>query len=212
MADKFKPAPQGAAAFDPNEWISAAETIRLAKATLTSSRAAISLATRAYAGLLRTWAEHLTVGDKKWDRVEIPESFWWANGHEALTQNWEIGDFETYLDQSVHVTAFGVRFHRGDLQRMLPNTTFDQTQTKVHVEEVASSGRRMSELWPEWVAELVHEIHEHGLPPGMGSQGQNHLIDAVANRLAERGSNGPSRTTVQPVVKAVLRRGRSAGN
>jgi hypothetical protein len=42
------------------------------------------------------------------------------------------------------------------------------------------------------------------------SQGQEEVIKAIANRLAEAGEEPLSRSTVQPTVQAVLDRLRSA--
>lgn len=67
-------------------------------------------------------------------------------------------------------------------------------------------GRRLSELWPDWVAELVRTIHDDGAPAGIGSQGQEELIKRVADALAARGIECPARTTVQSTVQAVLDR------
>lgn len=73
-------------------------------------------------------------------------------------------------------------------------------------------GRRQSDLWRPWVAELVSYIHQNGVPEGIGSQGQEELITAVADALAARGIEALARSTVQPVVQAVLDRLRSAEN
>jgi hypothetical protein len=70
----------------------------------------------------------------------------------------------------------------------------------------------MSALWPVWVAELVTVIHEEGVPAGAGSKGVDVLISRVAERLAERGQETPTRSTVQDTVRAVLRRLRDAEN
>jgi hypothetical protein len=75
-----------------------------------------------------------------------------------------------------------------------------------------AGGRKLSELWPDWVAEFVVNIYDHGWPDGTGSQGQEELICRVANALAERGLEGPSRATVQRTVQATLQRWRDAKN
>jgi hypothetical protein len=74
-----------------------------------------------------------------------------------------------------------------------------------------TGGRPMSSLWPTWVAELAALIHEEGIPSGTGSAGTDELIGKIADRLAERALEGPTRTTVQEAAKAVLRRLRDAG-
>lgn len=73
-------------------------------------------------------------------------------------------------------------------------------------------GRTAANWWPDFAEELAVYIHENGLPDGQGHDGQSALIDAVFARMVERGKPEPGRGTVQPVVNAVLRRIRSAGN
>ena len=77
------------------------------------------------------------------------------------------------------------------------------------VERVAG-GRPRSAAWTDWIAELTSHVHENGFPKGSGSQGQEMIINGVADRFAERGLEGPSRSTVQPVVQAVLDRHRGS--
>jgi hypothetical protein len=49
--------------------------------------------------------------------VEVPPKFWWARGHEALTQNWSTGDFERWIDKRAHYKAYGVKFLRAWYRR-----------------------------------------------------------------------------------------------
>lgn len=49
-------------------------------------------------------------------------------------------------------------------------------------------------------------------PEGTGTEGQSEMIQAIFERMAERGKAEPSRSTVQPVINAILLRWRSAGN
>ena len=74
-------------------------------------------------------------------------------------------------------------------------------------------GRRRDPVkWANWTAELVAYIHENGIPAGCDDDGQDQLIDAIDSRLMERGEDGLGRSTVQPIVRAVLLRLRSAEN
>jgi len=193
------------------DWISAAQTIRKVREATLSSTSHIALAKRAHAGLLRAHAELMIVnGEKRHRDCAVPPEFWWAEGQAALEQNWELGDFETWIRNKVRIQAFGVRFHREDVEqvcRALEKTS--ERPAPPLAEE--HGGRPMSKLWPGWIAELSALIHEEGVPPGTGSQGSDDLIAKVADRLAGRGLEAPSRTTVQVTAKAVLRRLR-AGN
>jgi hypothetical protein len=54
----------------------------------------LALCGRVHAGLVRTKALLLIVGGVRRENVTIPPDFWWAEGHEALEQNWATGDFD----------------------------------------------------------------------------------------------------------------------
>lgn len=151
-------------------------------------------------------AETLIAGNDQRTDVLVPKGFWWAEGHEALDQSWEVGDFSTWIDRKLHVRAFGVWFYRPDLQRMIPRS-FEKKATP----ERKNSGRTMSKDWPEWVAELAAYIHEKGIPAGRGSEGQDELIAAIDQRLMARDLSAPGRSTVQEAARAVLIRLRQAG-
>lgn len=194
--------PQTAEHHSPDDWLTASETLRLVREATMSRSAQIAICTRAHAGLIRAHADLMVIGSESRSDHLIHKEFWWAKGHAALTQNWQTGDFETWIDKRFHLQAFGVKFHRDDVRRMLPAAF----QTKSTTEPQRSGGRSMSRNWPEWVAELAAFIHEEGIPDGDGTRGADALISAVDARLESRGVSGPSRSTVQETVNAVLRR------
>jgi len=72
-------------------------------------------------------------------------------------------------------------------------------------------GRKPANWWPDFAEELAAYIHDDGLPKGVDTEGQDEVIKAIFGRMAETGKAEPSRTQVQPVVNAVLRRLRAAG-
>ena len=74
----------------------------------------------------------------------------------------------------------------------------------------SKGGRRPANWWPAFAEELAMYVHESGIPDGRGSEGQTDVIDAVFLRLQNSQKPEPSRTSVQPVVSAVLNRIRSA--
>jgi hypothetical protein len=197
--------PQTAEHYSPEDWLTAAETRRIVVNTTLSRSTNIAICTRAHAGLIRAHADMLIIGSESRADQLIHKEFWWAEGHAALEQNWETGDFETWIDKRFHIRAFGVKFHRDDIRRMVPAAFPSDARS----EPRRSGGRSMSRDWPEWVAELVAFVHEEGLPDGHGTRGADALIDAVASRLESRGGSAPSRTTVQETINAVLRRMRN---
>ena len=195
--------PQG---FREEDWISAAATIALVRTATLSPTANVALATRAHAGLLRAHCALLIInGTQRHTDCEVPREFWWAEGHDALEQNWEVGDFETWINKTVRFQVFGARFHRDDIERIVGSSQIGRIRPEPAANK-ESGGRPMSTLWPEWVAELAGLIHEEGVPAGSGTKGTEDLISTIANRLAERGLEAPARATVQETAKAVLRR------
>lgn len=104
---------------ETEEWITAAEALEFLKPIHyhTSTR---TICKRAHVGLVRAKAERFISGRNVKNDVEVPELFWWAEGGEALAQNWYTGDFETWLDQKLHLKAYGVIFWRADIERLRP--------------------------------------------------------------------------------------------
>lgn len=128
--------------------------------------------------------------------------------------SWQTGDFRVKLERDfsvVTLTVTGLRFDRVALEKAFGNADADSPS---QFESVArkGGGRPLSLAWPNWVAELASFIHEDGFPAGSGSQGQEAVINAIADRLASKGLPSPTRSTVQPVVQAVLDRLRGAGS
>lgn len=101
-------------------WIEAARALEIATDGGSKTAAIQSICERAHAGLIRCAAHILTVGDERKSNVGLPKKFWWAEGHEALEQNWTTGDFSTWIDNSVQLQAFGVRFALDDVLELLP--------------------------------------------------------------------------------------------
>ena len=109
-----------------NEWISAAKALALLKGSslgeFTSKRA---IANRAADGLMRSRAQRFiretpaVRRSEVQDNVELPAKFWWARGDTALNQNWDTGDFDTWIENTHHWRAFNVRFLKSDIDALL---------------------------------------------------------------------------------------------
>lgn len=194
------------AAGDSGDWIGASEALVLVARTLTESAAMKALTARAFSGMLRTKATRIKFGSEVEDDFPLPENFWLPD---HFNSDWDMGDF-TAIHGNAWKRAYGVHFHRQDLEKNFPGLFLVQGQSSAAPAEEATRGRRMSELWPNWVAELVLHIEVAGFPDGIGAAGQDEIINAVAERLSKRGLEGPTRSTVQATVKAVLRRKREA--
>lgn len=196
------------------EWVSANELMKAFGGPLfpAYSAQAEAICKRANAGMLRACADRLFIADESRDSVPVPRGFWWAEGREALEQDWERGDFSTWIDGRYH-RAFGVRFCKDDAEAMgaLFNSSSivaDATADPGDIDHLATrnkGGRKMSAWWPEFVAQLVKRIHDEGVPSGTGTDGADALIEEVFTKLMERGVEAGGRTTVQDAVNATLR-------
>jgi hypothetical protein len=152
--------------------------------------------------------------------VAIPDWFWehCLNGPDTVL-NWMSGRFagKGMIDGDEYkVRISGVQFNVGELVEIESMEVSSRRAPGLAAPlepslQAVSLGRPLSDRWRPWIAELVAEIHDHGVPEGVGSQGQEQIIKAVAEALAERGQETLSRSAVQPVVQAVLDRMRAAG-
>lgn len=114
---------------DGEGWISASDALDLVRPWLRHS-AASTICTRAYAGLIRTRAAHITFNDAPTNKTEILKTFWWAKGEAALDQNWRSGDFGTWIDHTDHIQAFGVEFLKSDIEKLVPKSTIEEKSPK----------------------------------------------------------------------------------
>ena len=128
--------------------------------------------------------------------------------YEIEHASWATGDFKVHLDRDfsiIHLGVIGLQFDRVALEQSFSAQTESNSGATVSATR-KSGGRPQSAAWPQWIAELSLYIHENGYPLGEGAQGQEAIINAVADRLAERGLPCPSRSTVQAAVQALLDR------
>jgi hypothetical protein len=119
-----------------DEWIRASEAVAMLKPVLTDYSARLRICERAHGGLIRARAEQFHYAGHILHNHSIPQGFWWAEGHEALTQDWDIGDFSTWIDRgSTQLKAFNVTFARADIEKLLPPPKSAKVETAEHAEE-----------------------------------------------------------------------------
>lgn len=178
-------------------WISAARAFDLLSRVLPYGQVGDAVFKRARSGQIGARARAYVVDGQRFNDVEVPADFW-GGFSDGLADNWATGDFDAILDSEMtRAAAFGVEFWGPDITAIVPAPKAEATP---------SPGRRRGDFWADWTAELVARIHEHGMPAGQGAEGQQELINAVADALMARGIEPPGRTTVQPIVQAVLSR------
>ena len=215
---------------NPEEWVTARAALTLIKKVKDVRSPDLALVDRAFDGEVRAWTWRMVVGETSWGDVQIPPVFWHAKGTSRLRVNWSGGEFYCAVRPGLSLRAFNVMFNKADIDRLprkalrrAPRAATAETTPPVdHLanttdllaspQPVSKGGRSMAATWPDWVAELVNHIHENGTPEGVGTAGVDVLIKAVADKLALRGIEGPSRSTAQQTMRAVLLRLRGAGN
>lgn len=101
-------------------WVPASKALTvLAKEFGGEYPAILAICRRAHSGLVRSQAKLLIVGKQRHENATVPDGFWWAEGHEALDQDWTTGDFATWIEQKTHLQAFGVEFDFVGLRDLL---------------------------------------------------------------------------------------------
>lgn len=102
-------------------WVPASKALSIVARELGGeASAALAICERAHARLLVATATLLILGDARSEDALVPAEFWWADGYEALEQDWVRGDFSTWIDRDVEARAFGVQFDFEGLRKLLP--------------------------------------------------------------------------------------------
>lgn len=115
-------------------WISAWEALELAGSNT-------ALCGRLRAGLVKSRARLLIVEEERHEGAMLPPDFWWADGREALEQDWVSGDFSTWIDDLTKWQAFGVTFGLSSTLEMLP---FERRGVVAHSLSVAGNANWIS--------------------------------------------------------------------
>lgn len=125
----------------PHEWIKAGLALEYVSNDPLDYSARLRICERAHAGLIAAKAERIIWSGKEESDRLIGKGFWWAEGREALNQDWITGDFSTWIDQRVKVQAFGVSFDFTALSELVP------------ADKQATSLRRISVIGSEeWIS------------------------------------------------------------
>ena len=100
-------------------WIPAAEALRIATDWLDVDAARPAIIAAAHAGSIGTRARLFTVevpnacgrkGVLEDHGIELPPEFWSADGKPPTEQDWDAGDFSTWINGNFQWQAFGVEF------------------------------------------------------------------------------------------------------
>ena len=128
-----------------DEWISAFEAFsRLAK--YQGSGAGRAICSRAADGVIVARAQVLVRGEDREEDCAVPAEFWWARGDKALDQNWHSGDFETWIDNTIHCRAYGITFRSADIEDMQPPRRGSLEVERAEAGNYAPASRCLDEL------------------------------------------------------------------
>lgn len=148
----------------PDQWIGAAQAVELLTPLLKSTHITQkTICVRARNGLIRSRAEQLQADQSILKTHTVPAEFWWAEGEAALRQNWRTGDFDTWIDQEVHLRAFGVKFLRTDVQKLIPPGSVELVLPSPPVP--IAGGRPPADWWDDLWVEICRQIYTGELVP-----------------------------------------------
>jgi predicted nucleotide-binding protein len=115
-----------------DDWMSAAEAVEFLEPVMGIYEAQMTICARANDGLIRARARAFFVGQAQADSSEVPTDFWWDRGGTMLKQNWQLGDFETWIRDNArtshHCKAYGVQFLRSQIMEIVPASTRARAQ------------------------------------------------------------------------------------
>jgi hypothetical protein len=151
----------------PQEWLTTSFVSKLLRPAL-GALTSITVCKRLHGGLIRARCKQFLIANKIWRQdAVIPRGFWWAEGQSALTSNWVTGDFETWVDQQVHLQAFNVRFYRADIETLVPAEAlgpavqpFPETVQSTH-----KGGRPSADFWDDLWVEMCRQVFAGELIP-----------------------------------------------
>jgi hypothetical protein len=170
------------------EWISAAAALALVKPALGEYTAMLTIAERANDNMIRSRAARFVLKhpDKK-AQVEqdfdVPAEFWWARGKPALKQNWMAGDFETWIRETIHLRAYGVRFLRSEITQIIPADLPAEAPPALAPESAKRGGRPPADWWDDLLIEVCFQHFRGELQP----KTQADIARAMHEWIAARG-------------------------
>lgn len=126
------------------EWIKASLALKYVALGGYDLPARYKICERAHHGLIPAKAERIIWnGQEERDKL-IGKRFWWAEGQEALEQDWQAGDFTTWINQKDEVKAFGVSFDFAALSELVPADKQAEAMRTIypHDEEIRAAVRK----------------------------------------------------------------------
>jgi hypothetical protein len=173
------------------EWISAYEAFKLVAEATNPSSTARAICSRANDGLIDAKAVTFIAKNRTLSDFPIPKGFWWARGEAALDQNWKTGDFETWIERTNHLKAYGVSFSRAGIEALIAPAL---AARDVPAEPPAKAGGRPAAAWWDdlWI-EMCRQLYAGELQPKKQSD-----IEAAMITWATGQGHDPAESTIRP--------------
>jgi hypothetical protein len=169
------------------EWIRAAAALALVKPALGEYTAMLTIAERANDNMIRCRAAQFVL--KRPDKTaqveqefDVPAEFWWARGKPALKQNWTAGDFETWIRETIHLRAYGVRFLRSEIMQIIPADLPAEPPLAL-APDAKRGGRPPADWWDDLLIEVCFQHFRGELQP----KTQADIARAMQEWITERG-------------------------
>lgn len=159
-------------------WITASQALEIAGDP-------IALCKGLHIGAIQARARLLKIDDSAVQDFALPAQMWWAHGHAALDQDWQNGDFATWLDRDQRVEAFGVTFALSGVLEMI-----DAEHRPSFIRSMSVAGN------PAWITARDAQVlaaEQLGFNPGVSGQvilEKARLGLVVARAMEARGSTG----------------------
>jgi hypothetical protein len=196
-------------------WISAAETVRLLKPVVGSDYSAkLTICERAYAGLIGARAETFVIDNRTFHNEKIPKEFWWAKGHAALEQRWETGDFSTWMALSelagsphlsagkIEAKAFGVTFAGADIEKLIPAGPATTVAATPIAKPRNRGGRPKHDFWEDLFVAIAAQLYLGDLKPKNQADIERAMHEWITNNGHTAGET-PVRERAQKLWRAV---------
>lgn len=176
------------------QWITAAQALALVGEDHNEYMTRLAICDRAQHGLLKAKAQRFVADKRVEDDILVPREFWWAGGHEALEQDWKLGEFSTWINQTYHWKAFGVRFDLDGVLAMVPADRHARIRRSLSVTAD-----------PDWISAKVARRRAYeagGINPSLAGQavieqGRLGFLDARAVLVQRAAGGKPSDWTAE---------------
>lgn len=177
------------------QWLSARNAMELVCTIMHVATAPKAICSRAFDRMISARALKLIVDDKECPGDPIPDIFWWAEGGNALNQNWASGDFSTWVNRNVHWKAYGVEFERSGIMALIGQPTPVVAKPK----QTPLGGRPPQTWWDDLWCAISAQIHRGELMPNRQTD-----IEKAMMEWAAANGHDVAESTIRPKARKLF--------